>query len=283
MCWYGADPGGIKSFGVAALLEDDGSFKTWLCSSTDEALARIIQPAGVGIDCPLWWSSGEGGGRLADRWLRKTYRIASGTVQSVNSLKGAVLVEGLMLAMMLRKAHPNVPITELHPKALLVALRLKDWKAFSESFVLDGPEPPTEHERDALIGAVAVREGSLGRWKLDLALHLGPSEIDPKAVWFGEVHYWWPAEMFGDEEAPKKPEDTCSRLSKTEGIYRHRRQDLPRVSSRIPKERVCLEWTRIGKLSTNICYLIRKHGHLLRRENTSQRVGRISESVIRRF
>ena len=90
MCWYGADPGGIKSFGVAAL-EDDGSFKTWLCSSTDEALARIIQPAGVGIDCPRWWSSGKGGGRLADRWPRKTYSIASGTVQSVNSLKGAVL------------------------------------------------------------------------------------------------------------------------------------------------------------------------------------------------
>lgn len=202
MCWYGADPGGIKSFGVAAL-EDDGSFKTWLCSSTDEALARIIQPAGVGIDCPLWWSSGEGGGRLADRWLRKTYSIASGTVQSVNSLKGAVLVQGLMLAMMLRKAHPNVPITESHPKALLLALCLKDWKAFSESFVLDGPEPPTEHERDALIGAVAVREGSLGRWKLDLALHLGPSEIDPKAAWFGEVHYWWPADMFGHGETPK--------------------------------------------------------------------------------
>jgi hypothetical protein len=107
-----------------------------------------------------------------------------------------------MLAMMLRKAHPNVLITESHPKALLLALR-NDWKAFSESFGLDGPEPPTEHERDALIGAVAVREGSLGRWKLDLALHLGPSEIDPKAAWFGEIHYWWPAEMLGDEEAPK--------------------------------------------------------------------------------
>src|SRR4051794_15528416 len=91
LSWYGADPGGIESFGVAAL-EDDGSFKTWLCSSTDEALRKIIKPAGVGIDCPLWWSSGKGGGRLADRWLRRTYNIASGTVQSVNSLKGAVLV-----------------------------------------------------------------------------------------------------------------------------------------------------------------------------------------------
>ena len=38
-----------------------------------------------------------------------------------------------------------------HPKALPT-------RDPSESFGLDGPEPPTEHERDALIGAVAVRE-----------------------------------------------------------------------------------------------------------------------------
>jgi hypothetical protein len=54
-----------------------------------------------------------------------------------------------------------------------------------------------EHERDALIGAVAAREGSLRCWKLDLSQHLGLSEIDPKATWFGEVHYWWPAETLG--------------------------------------------------------------------------------------
>ncbi|MCS3496189.1 putative nuclease with RNAse H fold [Bradyrhizobium japonicum] len=201
MGWYGADPGGSDSFGLAAL-EDDGSFKTWLCSSTDEALATIDQPAGIGIDCPLWWSSKEGGGRRADEWLRKTYRIHPGTVQSVNSLKGAVLVQGLMLAMILRKSYPNVPITETHPKALLRALGM-DWNDFRETYGLRGPQPQSEHERDALIGAVAVREGSLGRWKLDLALHLGPSEIDPKDTWFGEVHYWWPAERFGAvAEAP---------------------------------------------------------------------------------
>ena len=136
--------------------------------------------------------------------------------------------------MMLRQAHPHVPITEAHPKALLLALR-KDCKAFSESFVLDGPEPSTEHERDALIGAVAVREGFSGRWKLDLALHLGPSEIDPKVAWFGEVHYWWPAEMIGDERNSEN-EGTCSRRFKAKGICKRRLQDLPRMSSRIPRK-----------------------------------------------
>jgi hypothetical protein len=197
LTWYGADPGGINCFGMAAL-EDDGSFETWLCSSVDEALTKIVQPAGVGIDCPLWWSSGAGGGRFADGWLRKTYGISSGTVQSANSLKGAVLIQGVMLAMTLRKSYPSVSITESHPKALLLALGLRGWKAIRERFGLDGPEPTAEHERDALIGAVAAREGFCGRWKLDLALHLGPSEIDPKAAWFGKVQYWWPAESLGN-------------------------------------------------------------------------------------
>jgi predicted nuclease with RNAse H fold len=197
LTWYGADPGGTNSFGVAAL-EDDGSFKTWLCSSVDEALTKIVRPSGVGIDCPLWWSSGAGGGRFADSWLRKTYRISPGTVQSANSLKGAVLIQGIMLAMMLRRSYPKVSITESHPKALLLALGLRDWKAISNRFGLDGPNPTAEHERDALIGAVAAREGSLRRWKLDLSHHLGPSEIDPRATWFGKVHYWWPAETLGN-------------------------------------------------------------------------------------
>jgi predicted nuclease with RNAse H fold len=179
LTWYGADPGGDRRFGVAAL-EENGSFKTWLCSSVDEALTKIVRPTSVGIDCPLWWSSGAGGGRRADGWLRMTYKIPSGTVQSANSLKGAVLIQGIVLAMKLRKSYPKVPITESHPKALLRALGLNDWTAISNCFSLHGPKPSTDHERDALIGAVAAREGSTRRWKLDLALSLDPNELDPK-------------------------------------------------------------------------------------------------------
>lgn len=213
MTWYGADPGGERCFGVAAL-EESGSFKTWLCSSVDEALTKIVRPTSVGIDCPLWWSSGAGGGRRADSWLRRTYKIPSGTVQSANSLKGAVLIQGIVLAMILRKSYPKALITESHPKALLRALGLNDWTAVSNCFSLDGPKPSTDHERDALIGAVAAREGSTRRWKLDLALSLGPSELDPKDTWFGEVHYWWPGAPSGSSMVPD-PKTTVGYGSKS--------------------------------------------------------------------
>jgi predicted nuclease with RNAse H fold len=123
MTWFGADPGGIDNFGVAAL-HADGSFDTWGRSSVDEAVELIDAPEAIGIDCPMWWTSAVGRGRHVDAWLRQTHGLHPGTVQSVNSLRGAVVVQGIMLAMRLRERHPNLPITETHPKALLVALEL---------------------------------------------------------------------------------------------------------------------------------------------------------------
>lgn len=195
MAWFGADPGGVKnkSFGLAEL-HADGSFKTECCSSVDEAVAWIDQPDAVGIDCPLWWSSAAGGGRAVDRWLRDTYKISSGTVQSVNSLRGAVVVQGVLLAMCLRRQWPNVLITEAHPKALLKALKLDGWTSIAREFELSGPDPAarSDHERDALLCAVAAREGARQKWR-DLSLDPRPaSELDPQQPAFGPVSYWWP-------------------------------------------------------------------------------------------
>jgi predicted nuclease with RNAse H fold len=190
--WFGADPGGENCFGIAAL-RADGSFETFCCSSVDEAIRLIDFPEGIGIDSPMWWSSSAGGGRRVDSWLRKTYGIHSGTVQSVNSLRGAVIVQGIMLAMRLRERLPELPITESHPKALLLARRLDraPWSKFTEMFELKGAQPGDLHQRDALLGAVAAREGASGRWR-DLSLDRDPNELDPKRLWFGSVSYWWP-------------------------------------------------------------------------------------------
>lgn len=193
MSWYGTDPGGKGNFGVARL-EADGTFRTWKCSSVDHALQHIDNPMGVGIDAPLWWSSGEGGGRHVDKQLRKKYRIIPGTVQSANSLRGAALVQGVVLAFMLRKRFPTVKVTETHPKALLLALGFapRSWNDFSGRFHLNGKRPGSDHERDALVGAVVVREALCGRWKVDLALRRNESELGAEMSWFGDVNYWWP-------------------------------------------------------------------------------------------
>jgi predicted nuclease with RNAse H fold len=196
MTWFGADPGGKGTFGIAKL-EADGSFETWCRSSVDEALQLIDGAEAVGIDCPMWWTSGEGGGRRVDAWLRSTYKIPSGTVQSVNSLRGAAVVQGIMLAMRLRKSTPNLPITEAHPKALLKALQLTrvPWTKIAETFDLNEelPQPPNEHCRDALLSAIAAREGARGKWRdLSVEVNRDPGELDPKQLWFGPVSYWWP-------------------------------------------------------------------------------------------
>jgi predicted nuclease with RNAse H fold len=144
MTWLGADPGGRENaFGVAAL-RDDGSFETKCYSSVDQAVQFMMDwdnPQAVGIDCPMWWTSAPGGGRRVDAWIRKTYGVPSGTVQSINSLRGAVLVQGVLLAMVLRRRHPDLPITETHPKALLVARKLekRPWAEVAKKFSLRGP------------------------------------------------------------------------------------------------------------------------------------------------
>jgi predicted nuclease with RNAse H fold len=195
MAWFGADPGGLENFGLAEL-HDDGSFRTCCCSSVDEAVNWIEQPEAVGIDCPMWWSSAAGGGRSVDAWLRRTYDIHPGTVQSVNSLRGAVAVQGILLAMRLRVRSPSLPITEAHPKALLKALKLDEapWISIAEKFELIGPDPrqKSDHERDALLSAVAAREGQRQSWH-DLSVDPRcTSELDPNQLWFGPVSYWWP-------------------------------------------------------------------------------------------
>jgi predicted nuclease with RNAse H fold len=199
--WFGADPGGVRNFGVAAL-HADGSFETWCRSSVDEAVALMEGADGVGIDCPMWWTSAQGGGRRVDAWLRHKYGIHPLTVQAVNALRGAVVVQGIMLAMRLRERSPDLPITEAHPKPLLIAsghaergfgLTDASWPVFAEKFKVAKkmPRPRDEHQRDALLGAVAAREGASGAWR-DLSVDRDPSELDPKHLWFGKVNYWWP-------------------------------------------------------------------------------------------
>lgn len=193
--WVGADPGGMNSFGLS-LLDADGAASCGTVSSVDEAVSWITDRVGgdvfggIGIDAPLWWSSGPGGGRLADRWIRDKYRIASGTVQSVNSLRGAAIAQALLLIERMRERIPELKVTETHPKALLIAMEL-DFKSFCARFEILAPDV-NEHERDAAIGAVAAREGFEARWNRDLSTTRSDFEQDPANYWLAPVHYYWP-------------------------------------------------------------------------------------------
>ena len=187
--WIGADPGGASAFGLAKL-SSSGDIATYCVSCADEAISLITsRPLGAGVDAPLWWSSGRSADREADRWIRARHHIASGTVQTANSLRGAALVQGVMFVSRLRDKFGGVPVTEAHPKA--VAIALGGWTCAAVA-KLGSVAAAGEHERDAVMAAIAAREGFEGRWNRDLSLNRLPSEQDPKSFWLGPVSYFWP-------------------------------------------------------------------------------------------
>lgn len=193
--WVGADPGGSANFGIAVIL-DNGKIE---CSSVRGAMRAIEYvkkydkiPHGVGVDSPLWWCSGESSDRKADKWIRKVPEIGKGEVQTVNSLRGAVLAQGMLFVDLLRKEYGiSLNVTEVHPKALL---KTAYYALFEELINTFGVRPTfrSNHERDAIVSAIAAREGFSGRWKHDLSLDRFPEEQDPYSHWLAPIHYFWP-------------------------------------------------------------------------------------------
>ena len=172
-----------------------------------QAITAVGEPLGLGVDAPMWWSACEGGGRRADARLRKRYGIASGTVQSGNSLQGAALIGGALLASTLREVFPGLRITESHPKALLLALRLDETR-FADRYQVETGWC-NEHERDAAIAAVCAREGFEGRWSTDLVRQRARSEQDPCAYWLAPMAYSGPKPYSGAKgRAPGAPRRT---------------------------------------------------------------------------
>ena len=196
--WIGADPGGRNKFGVAAL-SPNGHVESTRFSSAREAVAWVaelnVDLLGVGVDAPLWWSSGESGARHADRWLRGRYPKARNSVMLINSIFGGVLIQGFLFAAELRQRFPNVSVTEAHPKLVLHA---KEWlfavlasefglRVDSEIF-----DEANDDRRDAVIAALAAREGFSSNWTHDLA-DLRPlcgEQAAPDRALI-PVSYWW--------------------------------------------------------------------------------------------
>jgi predicted nuclease with RNAse H fold len=164
--YCGFDPGGVRQFGWAVLSsDDDGAVQVCETGCADNAMEVVMRAInakpghthfrGAGIDSPLYWTPT--GVRAADRYVRNAAmvagcRTAGGTVQHPNSLRGACVIQGPVSALLLRRHHAEVQITEAHPKAMLYELQGNA----TYRHVTDQWVGKTEHERDAVLGALAA-------------------------------------------------------------------------------------------------------------------------------
>jgi hypothetical protein len=194
--FVGFDPGGIDKFGWAVLESAPHSLQfvaAGRCTGVAAVMAEVSaalqnqQPAGVGIDAPLFWV--QEADRAADRTVRRLVIGAGGdgrTVMAVNSLQGACLVQGVLVTMRAHKEWPDALITEAHPKALIRVC------AAAAAFVNGIPElaTPGFHEQDAVLGAYsahALVTNAVADWH-DLAAR----ETAPYFPGGSAVAYWFP-------------------------------------------------------------------------------------------
>ncbi len=179
MVILGFDPGGEGSFGWC-VAEQTSDNRFWLPDTNVEdhaeravstALKRAANYGPVeaaGIDSPLFGvAKGDrnADGRIRDAMKERKAPNIWSTVQHVNWLRGACVVQGIMAARLLRRELSNIRITETHPKALLwlkdIANRNRrpveiQWEQISQLIKSEPREPYIEHERDAALGCVAA-------------------------------------------------------------------------------------------------------------------------------
>jgi len=193
MYLVGFDPGGKNAFGWAVLFRTGSDLSvvaSGTCTDAPAALlaaraASSIAPVAIGTDAPLFWA--QSGDRKADEIVRKMVCDASGksgTVNHVNSLRGACLVQGVMVTRLAGELWPNAVITEAHPKALLaISLAARDFASRIVRSVC------TEHERDAALAAYAA-------FALATQIHgwrdLATTEQNPFFPGGKRVAYWFP-------------------------------------------------------------------------------------------
>ncbi|MDT4862418.1 hypothetical protein FQZ97_970710 [compost metagenome] len=191
--FIGFDPGGEKAFGWAVLraqgrvteLVNSGT-----CSDAKTAFEAAkayatLEPIAIAIDAPLFWVTS--GDRKADVCVRKMVCSKggrSGTVSHVNSLRGACLVQGILVAKIAIASWQDATVTEAHPKALLWVSAAA--RQFAESIA---KQTSNEHERDAAIAAYtacAFAEKQEG-WH-----DISSLEVNPFFPAGKPVVYWFP-------------------------------------------------------------------------------------------
>ena len=211
MMVIGYDPGGKKKNGVA-LLEANTKGLVEICAAVtddvDGALAWLDRRLGrrpvkgAGIDTLLSWSTGPSGWRPMDKDLWLKYPKARKSILSSNSLYGAMGIQGMAMALKLRKKYGNLlQLNETHPKVLYHELNPK-WKSYGDLDERNDwlkrklsikPFVPakTDDEWDAMISAWITWRGIRGGAN---DLMEGRSELLFPA---GRPTYFWPKRKDG--------------------------------------------------------------------------------------
>ncbi len=203
----GYDPGGNGAHGVAALSVDDLYTPTEMVVETkrtvDAAIgwfSQFVDVAGIGIDTLTQWATGQSGWRPADLWLRNHYPSVVLSVAAPNSLRGSMVIGGIVVKSWFHSRNPKALISETHPKVLYFALSKQeyDWKHSSRKmlgFLSEqlgiSVEARDEHQFDSAMSCYAVFQYLRGHWKRNL--HADPASTCESSVEpFGESIYAWP-------------------------------------------------------------------------------------------
>ena len=210
--YLGFDPGGDRKFGWCACSpSSDGGLQLIAAGNAshakgafDAALAAVPNnksPTAAGIDAPLYWVAD--GGRRSDSIVRDAIGRAgapnrSGTVQHFNSLQGSCVIQGMLLAKLLRSRYPALPVTEAHPKALLWLLGLASTDRPANTITAEAvcsfegrqfPRGLSEHARDAVLGAITAKAMAT---KESGWTDLLPTDNDAVRAVEGPLGYWMP-------------------------------------------------------------------------------------------
>jgi Protein of unknown function (DUF429) len=191
--FVGLDPLGANRFGWAILEVAEGEV---VRISTDtantssgviELLRKLLPhaPQAVGINAPLFWVSD--GDRQVDAAIRSRVLSAGGPkedVVSVNSQRGASMVQGVIVAQLSRRQWPQALMTETNSKALL-RLYAQAGQFLYQQF----NDPDRDHDKNAVLSAFSAWQGSIRQldWR-DLS-KLDRRVFKPVA---DDVAYWFP-------------------------------------------------------------------------------------------
>ena len=202
----GYDPGGNGNHGFARAKVRDGDIvcvTTKILQTAEDVVRSILggeKPLGLGIDTLTCWGTGHSGWRPADWRLRDRYCPVKDSIVAPNSLYGAVSVNGMAVLLAVRRAFPDIFVTETHPKVLYYALLEEpyDYSGANKSVMNDrltswlgvDVEPENEHEWDAAISILPVVRGLRGSWR---DLHDRPTKSRERLVHpCGKTTYMWP-------------------------------------------------------------------------------------------